>query len=275
MAKKKKKKVDAGGPPGAPEWVVTFTDMISLLVTFFVLLLTFSSTEDYDRLRVRGFLAGSRGALKSMGGHIARETMDEDLVSATDIRRGADLPHSRPPEELQENLEEMGQKKTDAHQEVDFAEMKDGLRIVFGPEESFRPGSATVNEALRKSLGEIGRVMQHYPHLVVVEGFTDDQFTSSDRFQSPEALSLARAVAAVEVLLEESAMTPNLVQVAGIGPHRPLADNATTDGRRRNRRVEIRVVALSKTRMAHYESQERERNGSREGARDETREEGR
>ena len=71
MAKKKKKRPEDPGPKGAPEWVVTFTDMISLLVTFFVLLMTFSSIEDYDRLRVDGFLTGTRGNIKQIGGQKA------------------------------------------------------------------------------------------------------------------------------------------------------------------------------------------------------------
>lgn len=254
MAKKKKKKQESSGPKGAPDWVVTFTDMISLLVTFFVLLLTFSSTEDFDRLRVDGFMTGTRGTLKSVGGHVARETLEEDLVSATDIRRGSDQSHSRPAKELEENLEEMGQKRSEEHQEYDFAGMKDGLQIVFGPESSFTPGSAEPNEALEKSLGELGRIMEHYPHLVLVEGFTDDNFSPTAEYPNAEALSLSRALSAVEVLLEGSNLTPNLVQVAGLGAARPRASNEDAEGRKENRRVEVRILALSKSRSDHYEA---------------------
>ena len=254
MAKNKKKKQESSGPKGAPDWVVTFTDMISLLVTFFVLLLTFSSSEDFDRLRVDGFMTGTRGALKSVGGHVAHETLDEDLVSATDIRRGSDQSHSRPAKELEENLEEMGQARSEDHQEFDFSGMKDGLRIVFGPESSFSPGSAEPNDALKKSLGELGRVMEHYPHLVVVEGFTDDNFKPTDEYPTAEALSISRALSAVEVILEASNLTPNLVQVAGLGAARPRVSNQNSEGRKENRRVEVRILALSKSRSDHYEA---------------------
>ncbi len=254
MAKKKKKKVESSGPKGAPDWVVTFTDMISLLVTFFVLLLTFSSTEDFDRLQVRGFITGTRGALKSVGGHVARETLDDDLVSATDIRRGGDQSHSRPAKELGENLEEMGQSKTDDHKEYDFSGMKDGLQIVFGPDCSFEPGSAEPNAALEKSLGELGRIMEHYPHLVLVEGFTDNNFRATTEYPDAETLALSRSLAASEVLLGTSNLNPNLLQVAGLGVLRPRASNESADGRKENRRVEVRVLALSKSRSDHYDA---------------------
>ncbi|MFT5284023.1 MAG: chemotaxis protein MotB [Planctomycetota bacterium] len=263
MGKKKKKAEEPSGPKGAPDWVVTFTDMISLLVTFFVLLLTFSSTEDHDRLRVDGFMSGTRGAVKSRGGHLARETLDEDIVAGTDIRRGADQSHSRPVEELEENLEEMGQKKTDEHQEMDFSAMKDGLQIVFGPECSFKPGSSTVNPELAKSLEELAEVMSFYKHLVVVEGYSDNAFQSNSEHPNAESLSLKRAIEAVEVMLASSDLNPNLLQIAGLGEVRPRGDNETLEGRLENRRVEIRVISLSQTRTDHYvaEKKDSERGG--------------
>ena len=215
MAKKKKKRPEDPGPKGAPEWVVTFTDMISLLVTFFVLLMTFSSIEDYDRLRVDGFLTGTRGNIKQIGGQKAYDSLDEDIVAGTDIRRGGDRPHSRPSESLGENLAEMGQTKADDEIETDFSNIADGLQIVFGPECGFELGSTKPNAELMKRLGELSRVLEHYPHLVLVEGYTDSEFDTSSTYPDAESLSLGRAVAAVEVMLAASNMTVSLMPTAG------------------------------------------------------------
>jgi chemotaxis protein MotB len=255
---KKKKRPEPSGPPGAPEWVVTFTDMISLLVTFFVLLMTFSSIEDYEKLRVDGFLTKTRGNIKQIGGQKAYETVDEDIVAGTDIRRGADRPHSRPAKSLAENLEKMGQKKSDEEIETDFTDVGDGLQIVFGPECSFEPGSTKINAALRRRLDELGRVLEHYPHLVVVQGYTDSEFVPDDDFPDAETLSLERALAAAEILLAGSNMTPKLLEVAGLGGLDPRGDNKLLEGRLANRRVEIRVIALSKTRADHLTAVRRE-----------------
>ncbi len=258
MAKKKKKKVEASGPPGAPQWVVTFTDMISLLVTFFVLLMTFSSVEEFDRLQVDGWLTGTRGNIKQIGGHIARETLDDDIVSATDIRRGANHPHSRPFQHLEENLEEMGQKKAEEDVELDFNELQDGVQIVFGEECGFAPGSAEVNAELEKSLAQLADVMQYYPHLVLVEGFTDGAFKPTPEHPTAESLSMARALAAIEVMMESGAVNPALMQAAGLANTRTLGDDATLEGRTLNRRVEVRVISLSKVRANALEADHRE-----------------
>jgi len=263
VARKRKQKA-AAGPPGAPEWIVTFTDMISLLVTFFVLLMTFSSIEDFDRLKVDGWLGSTRGVLRNVGGHLAREAALDDIVAATDILRGADVPHTRPPEALQENIEEMGQRETEDHLPYDFNDIADGLQIRFGDDCAFAPGSTEVNEELRRSLGELARILQHYPHLVVVEGYTDAAFRPTPRWPTAEALSVGRARAAVRTMLAESELSPRLLQLAGRGTESPRADDATPEGRRSNRRVEVRVISLSRARVDFIEA-ERERRRSEEG----------
>ncbi len=259
MAKKEKKGDDAPAPQGAPDWVVTFTDMISLLVTFFVLLMTFSSVEEYNKLRIEGLMGGTTGSLKSIGGSMAREAPEEDQIAATDILRGADMPHTRPAEHLEENLEEMGQKDDEDHTPLDFNNIADGLRIHFGPQASFKPGSAEVNKELDKSLKELGAVLQYYRHLVVIEGFTDDQFKASDQFPTEESLSLARARNATEAMLKGGELSPKMIQIAGLGTRNPIGDNKDLLGRRLNRRVEAHIVSLSKDRFEHVDSLQRKR----------------
>ena len=246
MGKKKKKKAPSG-PKGAPEWVVTFTDMISLLVTFFILLLTFSSMEDYDMVKIDAHLFGKRGVLDSRGSQ-AQAAPESDLLSATDLQRGSLQPHTRPPEELEENLAEMGQAKTDEHQELSFDSLPDGLVLEFGEEEAFAPGSDRVNVALAKSLAEIGRVLEHYQHLIVLEGFTDEAFQKSARHGTPESLAFARAQNAAEALLAGTRIVPERVQVAGLGSIDPRGPNDTAQGRAKNRRVQLRILSLSRGR---------------------------
>ena len=73
---RKKRRHEDPGPPGAPEWVVTFTDMISLLVTFFVLLMTFSSLDAFDALKIDAWLDGNKGI------HATRGWVMPDLPSS-------------------------------------------------------------------------------------------------------------------------------------------------------------------------------------------------
>lgn len=245
------------GVEGAPKWITTFVDMVSLLVTFFILLYTFSSIEEFETFTFPENILGTRGLIENDGGSSMVDPPEHDVMSAIDIARGATVPHSRPPQELPGNLEEMGQKLTESHIEFDPKRVTDGLVIRFGAAASFRPGSVEVNAVLHRALGELARTMEHYPHLLVVEGFTDSEFKPSPAYRTPEGLGCARAAAAASVMLEESELSPKLLQIAGLGMQRPLNGNDSPTERTANRRVEIRIVALDESRAGAVELEDR------------------
>lgn len=242
-----------GGIDGAPPWVATFVDMISLLVTFFILLFTFSAIQDYESFTIPVEITGTRGVLSNKSGDTITAPAD-DLMAATDLSRGATNPHSRPPDELPDNLEEMGQKLTDEHVEFDAGKVKDGMRLRFDPRASFAPGSDRPNDVLRTALREVADVMQHYQHLLVIEGFTDSAFVPTPEYPTAEELALARAEAAAKVILATSDVSPKTLMVAGLGD-KPLPgnQNASAVERRDNRRVEVRILAMSELRASQIE----------------------
>lgn len=242
----KLKEVD-GGLDGAPAWVATFVDMISLLVTFFILLYTFASMKDFQSFSVPIDIMGTTGVVSDKLG----DTMDapaDDIMAAMDLQRGATNPHSRPADQLPDNMEEMGQKLTDERVEFDANHVRDGMRMRFDPRATFAPGSAVPNEVLRTALREMGAVLEHYQHLLVVEGFTDNAFLPSANFPTAEDLALARAEAASKIILAESNVSSKTLMVAGLG-NVPLPgnDNTTAMQRRANRRVEVRILAMSES----------------------------
>ncbi len=236
-------------PQSAPEWIVTFTDMISLLVTFFIMLMSFSTMEPANKAVIQSAFGEMRGGvLRNNEGSNAVKPPPDDRQTAVNPLRGADRSHSRPPEELPANLEEMGQKLTEEHLQVDVEAAPDGLAIRFDERAGFAPGSAEVNDELRRSLVELARVLGHYSHLLVIEGHTDDAFSPTPEHPTPEALALARAANAARVMLEAADLGRDLIQVSGAGARAPLAPNDNAAGRSKNRRVEIKVIALTKAR---------------------------
>ncbi len=240
--------------PRVPDWIVTFSDMVSLLVTFFILLMTFSSMNVLDAFQVEGRLTGQTGQVRNEMGESAPDPLKHDFIAAMNVERGGTVPHSRPPEQLPQNIEAMGMSLTNNHVEVDFARSPDGLVIHFNEGCLFAPGSATVPVELTRCLAEIGAVLEHYENLVVIEGFTDAGFVPTPKFQSSDSLAHARAFAAAEILLKKSQVSPALVQISGIGARRFAEKNDTALDRRRNRRVEIRVLSLSKARQQAVEA---------------------
>lgn len=243
-------------PAGAPDWIVTFADMISLLVTFFILLMTFSTMETYDAFQTQGRLFGSAGTLRNDTGDTMTEPPNVDFMAAMDAMRGAALPHSRPAEDLLDDLSLQGARPDEEHAPVDLNAVADGILVRYDERASFGPGSTEISPYLDTAIRELSTVVEHYPHMVVVEGHTDDSFRPSARFPDAESVSLARAEAVAEIILATSKIDPLQLQISGYGSDRPREDNLTPEGRRLNRRIEIRILSLSEARASKLQFEE-------------------
>jgi chemotaxis protein MotB len=246
-SRRRKKGQQEEGPKGAPEWVVTFSDMISLLVTFFVLLMTFSSMEEYDLLRIRGILQSGGGTLEHQSGPTAIAPPERDLISNTDPLEGADQPHVRPPDELPEPVHE-GRAPDPRDRELDMDRVPDGLRVRFAPEASFGPGDVQPNGELVSRLLEFAEVLRAYPHLVVVEGHADAYFRPTAEFPDAGTIGLARAEAVARLLTERGGIEPERVLITSYGAERPRDLGSGVEARLANRRVELRIAPLGGTR---------------------------
>ncbi len=103
----------------------------------------------------------------------------------------------------------------------------------------FSPGSADLGRDGRETLGEIASVLSEFDDRTFqVEGHTDDDPISTAQFPSNWELSAARALSVVKLLVDRG-VSPDLVSGAGYGEFQPVATNATEDGQRLNRRIEI------------------------------------
>lgn len=210
-------------------WLVSYCDMISLLVTFFLMMMTFSSKEEFDVHQVGiGLLNGRGGVWKSPISFPEQQEVDPSVVG----RLARDLAAL--------NEGEAGQQATSIQPQ------QDGFTVSFDTKSSFSPGSATVTPALHKNLITVAGALNGYTNLIVVEGFTDDRFQPTPQYPTAEALGIARAQAAARVVLENSLILPDQLQIASAGKLRPRVTNDSATGRTSNRRVEIRVVSLAK-----------------------------
>ncbi len=237
------------GVDGAPPWITTFVDMVSLLVTFFILLYTFASMKEFDTFTYPKHVISTSGVFKGD----ASDTMvapQDDLMLGMDLARGSRKRHTRPVDNLLENMEEMGQKLTDEHLPLDLRSVTDGMRVRFPEKAGFRPGDTRVNPSLRKSLTELADTISFYPVMVVVEGHTDNAFTPSPSYPDAMALSIARARAAAQALVRDGGMDPSLIMLEGYGEERPYVEALTATERSANRRVEVRLVSMSRDRIA-------------------------
>ncbi|MBK7878595.1 MAG: OmpA family protein [Planctomycetes bacterium] len=238
MAKKKPEEVAHG-----ESWLVSYCDMISLLVTFFLMMMTFSTKDKLDVKEAGiGLLRGRGGVWQNMMSLPQQHEVDPSVVDA-----------------LSRDVAALGKAQGDDPSSSVQGKL-DGLTISFDMSSSFSPGSAEVNSTLEKHLKTLAQALQRYTHLVVVEGFTDDRFQPTPDFPTAEAMGIARARNAARIMLEKSLLPPDLVQIAGIGMARPRASNDTPSGRTSNRRIEVRILALAKPEVAFGDSGPQPRN---------------
>ncbi|MFP4130585.1 MAG: flagellar motor protein MotB [Thiohalospira sp.] len=164
---------------------------------------------------------------------------------ATEDENFADLDRIRSLyEELVAELEDEIQRK-----EVAVNRLADRLSVRMVERVLFRSGSAELSAAGRDLLTRVGRRLQaNGDHVIRVEGHTDNIPIGEklvDTFPTNWELSARRAVNVVRHLEEEAGVDPERLQAVGRAEHRPVADNATAEGRSRNRRMELHLVPPS------------------------------
>lgn len=221
-------------------WMVTFSDLSTLLLTFFVLLLSMSSMDDLTLKSYFHNFTGSAGILlyKEQGEiykpkEVLIEGLYDQLKDALVIKRDRDETDEDVVSDLIENP------FAASGNAVVFQNIEDGLKLTFGQEVLFNPGSADVKEAFKPVLSHVAKFMRLSRYQVYIDGHTDNSPIHNERFSSNDALSLARAYAVLDYLIREEHLLPDLVAIAGYGEDRPLAPNTSAATRGINRRVEM------------------------------------
>lgn len=259
---------------GAPMWIVTFADLMSLLMSFFVMLLSFASMDAMKFKQVAESLEKAFGA--------QRETKDLDrpLGTSPDLKHFApgqptkttadtvkqDTADDKPMLEtfsgergLFDRIETVADKQLVRALELleqDLVESlssgqveleRDGARLVIRIKEkgSFPSGSAKFAPSFGATLARIADALERTPGDVSIEGHTDDIPMSGPRFDSNWELSAARAAAVATAILGRTRIDPARLHVTGYAATRPLIPNDSNESRAKNRRVEV-VINLEK-----------------------------
>jgi len=222
MAKRKKKEPDP--PPGVPAWMATFSDLVTLLLTFFVMLMAMASFEDSSDLDT--VMESLRQALaeRGFGEGLVSRVFGDNLSDASRRSSTAKPQVARPRESLDADLSPTTVKVDKTPTEV---------RMVLDESATFATGSAELLPASRRRIAAIGRVLVDHPVSVTIEGHTDKQGSEDANWR----LSTLRALAVLEVLRDDVGMGADRLEARGYGGFRPTvlreADQA------RNRRIEL------------------------------------
>ncbi|WP_417520428.1 flagellar motor protein MotB [Marinobacter sp.] len=259
--------------PGIPAWVVTFADLMSLLMCFFVLLLSFSEIDAMKFKQIAGELSKAFGVQRDvpaleipMGTSPVFDTFSPappeptlvNEVKQTTTDQQPELQTLKSPSEqaLDAAAEEALEARTASIQEVLEDAIDDGRvtvetdqdqhRIVIRVEEkgSFPSGSAKLTWEFEGLLLEMAEVLADMPGKLTVEGHTDDIPIRTARFYSNWDLSAARSAAVANVLLATGDVEPTRLAVKGLADTEPRVGNTSSENRAKNRRVEI-IIDMS------------------------------
>lgn len=229
MAIKKKQEQEKG----APKWMTTFSDMTTLLLTFFVLLISMASFDKRKMEQVFGVLSGSAGILSQVGTSnmseeniVARKAMNENIEKTVD--------------KLEKSLKEFVQAQN-LEKMISIVKTDKGISIRVLDSVFFNSGSATLSPNASPILTKIFDTVQYTPYYMNVEGHTDDSPIGQGSLANWD-LSAARAVSVVKYFLSDG-FNPARISASGYGEYHPILPNITPENRAKNRRVEINIIS--------------------------------
>ncbi len=275
MAKRKPEDPPAGLAP----WMATFSDLMNLLLCFFVLLFSMSSIseEKYNQFVASmssafsildgGATAIGDGILISNG--VSQLNELDQYINSTGKNADSDTDSDQFEEfeangdaqeelfqKMQEVLEEENLKQNEEVAEriteiVNEGNLGEQIDVNFTSEYIllslkgaflFDSGKAVIRSEAYPALERVGLILERYAGSVIeVEGHTDNVPMHNAQFANNNELSSARALSVFDYLMENTSLDPAMIKHSGRGEYVPVADNGTDAGRAKNRRVEIRI----------------------------------
>lgn len=225
---------------GLPPWMGTFADLMSLLLTFFILILSFANM---DVIKFSAAVASLQDAFgTAMATHEYEGTNIPSPITISDPSRTrlveleiGSLDEAR---NLRRDIEEMVE-RSQLDNLVEVEETDRGVVVRVIGQLLFDPGSVDLRPESFVLLNELALLIQAVPGPVSIEGHTDDTGTSDRDPLSNWRLSSGRAISVLDYLSNVQTIDAKRLSVSGFASTRPIAPNDTEENREINRRVEF------------------------------------
>jgi chemotaxis protein MotB len=246
MARKKKAEAEK---ENSERWLLTYADMITLLMLFFIVLYSMSKTDSAKFTQLAQtlesvFSGGNWGVFDSYikAGSNQQFNQGRGLLTSDDRYP---LVKTKPPErhkKVYHQVVTMLQPYIKADR-VRVASNEQGITISLSSDLFFDPGSAVLIQENTAVLDTVSALLAKLPNNVRIEGHTDDQplQLENTRFQSNWELSSQRAINVLEYF-EKKGVTSKNMSAVSFGSTRPIESNAIPEGRAYNRRVDVVIV---------------------------------
>ncbi len=227
---------------GAPAWLATMGDLMSNLLVFFVLMLSFANTDKRIFLETMESIQTAFGVVDTNSAQSASDTIiDWEAKSSTPCEVARADQESQSPSMDQKIMQQVQQAiaKNGLSRVVEADASERGVIVRVKGNALFKPGSDQLLPISFVFLDEIVRITEEFPYELSIEGHTDDSAIESSRFPTNWHLSTARSISVLRYMIDSGKIDPSRVAVSGFGATRPLVPNDTPENRAANRRVEF------------------------------------
>jgi len=217
---------------GIPPWMATFADMVTLLLCFFVLLLSFTNQDVANFRTMMGSIQEAMGVQKEDPGAFAAPYADTSFKERKSVRENREIV-------------ELGARIKKAIRSRDLTSMarvssdKSGVMLRLNNQAMFARGSAELTAEARKGLKVVIDAMENSEFNLIIRGHTDGDLTASSIYHSNWALSAARAARCLRYILENSSIPASRMKAVGYADAKPILPSTSEENRRINRRVEF------------------------------------
>jgi chemotaxis protein MotB len=227
-------------------WLITYADLITLLMVFFIVLYSMANADSDKFKKVSAALTQAFNVEVLQGssssgiteGAPERVSQIEDLISSAEVPEAA---------RIKNKIESILNAADESMPEVSVGHDREGVVIRLSGSYLFDSGRAELKPNSLALLDAISSEIKLLPNDIRVDGHTDSTPIDSPRYPTNWELSTARALAVTRYFSEISGIRADRLMAAGFGEFRPLAPNDTRERRAANRRVEIHVLSQSPT----------------------------
>jgi chemotaxis protein MotB len=237
---RRKKHAGGGHGGGGERWLLTYADLITLLLAFFVILFAMSSTDKHKFDEVSTTLRSAFHVTSGGSNHVMPPGSDKILPT----NGNSILPEMKALDALGQQLKEriVQEHGSEAEQKVSTVLSQRGLVITLANSAFFNPGDAVLRPEARSILKTIAWTLLHANRDILIEGHSDNTPIRNPMYPSNWELSTARSTQVVRTLIQDFAIKPTRLSAAGYGEYYPVAPNNNEYNRAKNRRVDIVIL---------------------------------
>lgn len=244
------RRVPEEGHDNKERWLLTYSDLITLLMIFFVVMYAISDTNTKKLAALAhsltraligteasGIFQGDGTSMLPGIPEVSPSGPSGEAASSKGEGQGSSLSLDQVAQDLGRLVSSSG-----LGQQITITQEERGIVVRMAETVLFPKGSAELTPEARELIGKVGKMLAPLPNYLRIEGHTDNLPIYNVNFKTNWELAAARALTVLHVLINESGISPERLSATSYGEFRPLVPNDSEENMAKNRRVDIVIL---------------------------------